>query len=129
MHPDGANGQHNAGVTHIIVGACPNLPHTRLRRMDRAMARDPATAAYAWARYRRVMRWLLAVTVALMVVALRLAVQHAGHASIRRYVVAALCVGLAMLVSSTGMGLWFLSRRRAAGDNPPPAPRQSDAPE
>ncbi len=93
------------------------------------MARDPATAAYAWSRYRRLMRWLLAVTVALMAVALRLAVQHAGHASIRRYVVAALCVGLAMLLSSTWMGLRFLSRRRVAADNPLPARPQSDAPE
>ncbi len=94
------------------------------------MAVDPATAAYAWSRYRRLMRWLLAVTVALMLVALRLAVQHAGSASIRRYVLAALGVGLAMLLSSTWMGLRFLVRRsRAAGENPPPARRPSGAPE
>ncbi len=94
------------------------------------MNANPATDAYAWSRYRRLMRWLLAVTVALMAVALRLAIQHAGSTSIRRYVVAALCVGLAMLVSSTWMGLRFLVRRaRGAGENPPPVRRQSDAPE
>jgi hypothetical protein len=78
------------------------------------------------------MRWLMAVTLALMAVALRLAFQHAGSASIRRYVVAALCVGLLMLLSSASMGLLFLMRRvrqGSAGENPPPAPQQSDAPE
>ncbi len=155
MHPDVANGQQIAGVMQgnrifpkmkkkcpplappasesgtkaELLPARPNLPQTLLHRMDRAMARDPATAAYAWSRYRRVMRWLLAVAVALMGVALRLAVRHAESASIRRYVVAALCVGLAMLISSMAMGLWFLSRRRGAGENPLLAPRQSDAPE
>jgi len=96
------------------------------------MASDPAIAAYAWSRYRRVMRWLMAITVALMLVALRLAVQHAGSGSIRRYVVAALCVGLAMLLSSALMGFIFLRRRwqaGAAGENPPPVRRRSDAPE
>jgi len=93
------------------------------------MASDPATAAYAWARFRRIMRWLMAVVVALMVVALRLAGQHAASRSIRYYVVAALCVGVAMLVGSTLMGLIFLFRRKGAGDTPLPARRQSDAPE
>jgi len=93
------------------------------------MASDPASAAYAWARYRGIMRWLMAVVVALMVVALRLAGQHATSHSIRRYVVAALCVGVAMLAGSTVMGLVFLLRRRGAGESPPPVRRQSDAPE
>ncbi len=96
------------------------------------MASDPATAAYAWSRYRRLMRWLMAVTVALMLVALRLAIRHAESASIRRYVVAALCVGLAMLLSATLMGFRVLMRRSqpgAAGENPPPARPQSDVPE
>jgi uncharacterized membrane protein len=96
------------------------------------MAPEPATAAYAWSRYRRIMRWLMAVTVALMLVALRLAARHAGSGSIRRYVLAAVLVGLAMLVSSALMGLLFLRRRSrswAAGENPQPAPRRPDAPE
>ncbi len=97
--------------------------------MAAKMDRDPVTAAYAWFRYRRIMRWLMAVTVALMVVALRLAGQHAGSASIRRYVVAALVVGSAMLVGSLLMGLIFVFRRTAAGENPPPARHRSDAPE
>lgn len=94
------------------------------------MAPDPATAAYAWSRYRRLMRLLMAVAVALMLVALRLAYQHGASGSIRRYVLAALCVALAMLFGSTTMGLWFLIRRSTgATENPPPAPRQSDVPE
>lgn len=92
------------------------------------MADDPATAAYVWSRYRWLMRCLMAVVVALMVTALRLAVQHAASGSIRRYVVAALAVGLGMLLSSVLMGLRFLSRRRAATENPPPVHRRSDAP-
>ena len=93
------------------------------------MAHDPATAAYAWSRYRRVMRWLMAVTVALILVALRLAGQHAGSGSVRRYVVAALVVGAAMLASSIVMGLAFLFRTKAADETPLPVRRQSDAPE
>jgi hypothetical protein len=95
------------------------------------MAPDPATAAYTWSRYRRLMRLLMAIALALMAVALRLAFQHAASASIRRYVIAALCVGLAMLLGSAVMGLSYLTRRakfRAAGDNPPPVSRPPDAP-
>jgi hypothetical protein len=104
--------------------------------MTAAMASEPAnlptTAAYAWSRYRRVMGWLMAVMIALMLVALRLAGQHAASGSIRRYVLAALSVGLVMLASSLAMGLLYILRKpgiRAAGGSPPPARRQSDAPE
>ncbi|MDP9057354.1 MAG: hypothetical protein M3N34_08570 [Pseudomonadota bacterium] len=92
------------------------------------MTSDPASAAYAWARYRRIMRWLMAVVVALMMVALRLAGQHATNHSIRRYVVAALCVGVTMLLGATVMGLSFVLGRKGAGESPPPARPRSDAP-
>lgn len=96
------------------------------------MAPDPANVAYVWFRYRRLMRWLMAVTVALMLVALRLAFRHGAPDSIRRYVLAALGVGMAMLVSSAVMGFRFLRRRQhgaGAGENPPPARRRPDVPE
>ena len=99
------------------------------------MAPDPATVVYAWSRYRRLMWWLMAVTVALMAVALRLALHHGGTASIRRYVLCALCLGLAMLLSSTVLGFRLLmygssaSRLTAAAETPPPARPLSDVPE
>ncbi len=102
--------------------------------MPLRMATDPEIAAYAWMRFRRVMRWLMAATVALVVVALRLAASHAGYAAIRRYVVAALLAGAVMLVGSGLMGIKYLARnlrgkRPGAGENPPPGPRRPGAPE
>ena len=96
--------------------------------MASLMPADPAHAAYAWLRLRRIMRWLMAAMVALVIAAMRLAVRHAGSASVRRYVIAALVVGAVMLVGSAVMGFSYL-RRLGAGENPPPEPRRSDAPE
>ena len=98
------------------------------------MAPDPEIAAYAWMRFRRVMRWLMAVTVALVMVALRLAAGHAAQTSIRRYVSAALLAGAVMLVGSGLMGFTYLARnlrgkRPDAGENPPLEHRRPGAPE
>ena len=95
------------------------------------MSPDPAKSAYAWARFRRLMRLLMAVTVLLVVAALRLAAGHAGSASIGRLVVAALIAGAGMLAGSAVMGFSFLARHRRWGEggNPPPAGRRPDAPE
>lgn len=94
------------------------------------MAPNLENAAYAWSRYRRVMRWLMAAMVVLMLVVLRLAGHHAGSTSIRRYVLAALCIGVTMLVGSMLMAVVFIRRARSvAGESLRPGPPQSDAPE
>ncbi|PZO68367.1 MAG: hypothetical protein DI636_09225 [Pelagerythrobacter marensis] len=70
---------------------------------------DPESAAYVWARYRRLMRWMFAVTVAVVIVALGLLYARNGMISVHFYIATALGIGLAMLLMSALMGLVFLS--------------------
>lgn len=70
---------------------------------------DPARAAHAWARYLRVMRWMMTVTVALVVGAMILLYRSNGMVSIHFYIATALGVGFTMLLASALMGLVFLS--------------------
>lgn len=81
---------------------------------------DPEKAAFAWARYRRIMRLMLLVTVG--VVLLALAALHQGNDAvpIHFYIAVALGVGFSMLLASALMGLVFLSNgtgHDAAVDN------------
>ena len=68
---------------------------------------DPETAAFAWARYRRIMRFMLLVTVG--VLALAVLYDGDGEASIHYYIAIALGIGFTMLLASALMGLVFLS--------------------
>ncbi|MDR2857052.1 MAG: hypothetical protein LBV50_04310 [Novosphingobium sp.] len=70
---------------------------------------DPRIAAFAWARFRRLMRLMLAITVALVVGAMVLLYRHNGLVSIHLYIAAALGIGFTMLLMSALMGLVFLS--------------------
>ena len=70
---------------------------------------DPENAAFAWARYRRLMRFMLLVTIG--VVGLALAVLYAsnGMVSVHFFIATALGLGFMMLLTSALMGLVFLS--------------------
>lgn len=70
---------------------------------------DPHTAAFAWARYRRLMRWMMTLTVALVIGALVLLYRQNAMVSIHFYIATALGIALAMLLMSALMGLVFLS--------------------
>jgi hypothetical protein len=70
---------------------------------------DPGVAAHAWARYKRLMRWMVGFTAAVIVVALTLVYRQVGMASIHLYLATALGVGFATLLMSALMGLVFLS--------------------
>jgi len=70
---------------------------------------DPEKAAHAWARYRRIMRWMLLVTVTLVLGSLWVLYKHNGMVSIHLYIAAALGIGFTMLLTSALMGLVFLS--------------------
>lgn len=70
---------------------------------------DPANAAHAWNRFRRIMRWMMATTVALVVVALSVLYRSNGMVSVHLYIATALGIGLTMLLASALMGLVFLS--------------------
>lgn len=70
---------------------------------------DPANAAYAWGRYKRLMRLMLAVTAAVVVAVLGLLYAQNGFVSIHLYIATALGIGLTMLLGTALMGLVFLS--------------------
>lgn len=70
---------------------------------------DPATAAYAWARYLRIMRWMMLATIGFVVAAVAALYRSNGAVSIHLYIAAALGIGFTMLLASALMGLVFLS--------------------
>jgi len=78
-------------------------------RIPRSPLDDPRNAAYAWARYRRVMRWMMLTTVTLVTGALYLLYRTNGMVSIHLYIASALGIGFTMLLTSALMGLMFLS--------------------
>ncbi len=70
---------------------------------------DPRTAAHAWARYRRLMRWMMLVTVTMVIGAMVMLYRNNGPISVHFYIATALGIGFAMLLMSALMGLVFLS--------------------
>jgi hypothetical protein len=70
---------------------------------------DPQFAAFAWARYRRLMRWMMLVTLTMVVGALVMLYRENGLVSIHLYIAAALGISFTMLLMSALMGLLFLS--------------------
>jgi hypothetical protein len=70
---------------------------------------DPRLAAYAWARFRRLMRLMGAITAGLVAGALALLYWHNGGISIHFYIATALGITVTMLLMSALMGLIFLS--------------------
>ena len=70
---------------------------------------DHETAAHAWARYRRLMRWMMLITVTFVAGSLYLLYRSNGMVSIHFYIATALGIGFAMLLMSALMGLVFLS--------------------
>ncbi len=70
---------------------------------------DPEKAAHAWARYRRIMAYMMTVTVALVLASVILLYRSNGMVSVHFYIATALGVGFTMLLASALMGLAFLS--------------------
>ena len=70
---------------------------------------DPQSAAFAWARYRRIMRFMFLLTVGLVSIAMALLYKFGGEVSVHFYIATALGVGFVMLLTSALMGLVFLS--------------------
>jgi hypothetical protein len=77
--------------------------------LPRSPLDDPEAAAFAWARYRRLMRFMFAVTVGAVAVSFVLLYRSNGLVSIHLYIATAIGVGVAMLLMSALMGLVFLS--------------------
>ena len=70
---------------------------------------DPENAAYAWARYRQIMRLLMLVTVATVAIAVGLLYAYKGAISVHFYIAVALGIAFTMLLGGGLMGLAFLS--------------------
>lgn len=70
---------------------------------------DPDNAAHAWARYKRLMRFMFGITVGVVIIAMALLYRNNGFVSIHFYIATALGIGFAMLLMSALMGLVFLS--------------------
>ncbi len=70
---------------------------------------DPENAAHAWARYRRLMRFMLGVTIGVVIIAMALLYRNHSLVSIHFYIATALGIGFTMLLMSALMGLVFLS--------------------
>lgn len=70
---------------------------------------DPETAAFAWARFRRIMRFMLLLTLGLVAIALALLYKFDSAVSVHFYIATALGIGFTMLLASALMGLVFLS--------------------
>jgi hypothetical protein len=70
---------------------------------------DPENAAYAWARYRRLMRFMFLFTVGIVGIAMALLYKYNGMVSVHFYIAVAMGMGFMMLLTSALMGLVFLS--------------------
>ena len=86
---------------------------------------DPNTAQSAWARHRRVMRWLMLTTVTLVIGAMVALYRSNGLVPVQFYILAAIGSGFAMLLMSAVMGLRFLSGR-GGRDKAPVSPQEDD---
>lgn len=78
--------------------------------MVRKSALDDAdTAAFAWARYKRILRWLGLFALAVVAVASALVYWSGDPVSIHFYIAMALGLGLTIMLTGALMGLVFLS--------------------
>jgi hypothetical protein len=82
--------------------------------MSQHMARrspldDPRISGHAWARYKRLMKWMFAFTIVVVIGTLGTFYLQNGMVSIHFFIATALGIGFAMLLMSALMGLVFLS--------------------
>ncbi len=77
---------------------------TRHSRLD-----DPEYSGFAWARYWRLMRWMVAVTVVVTAVVLFAFWWKYGFLSIHFFIAPALAIIVSMMLTASLMGLVFLS--------------------
>lgn len=76
---------------------------------NRSPLDDPEYAAFAWARYKRLMRGMTWFTLACVIVSLALLFWSNGFISWHFYIAAALGIGFTVILTAALMGLVFLS--------------------
>ncbi len=70
---------------------------------------DPRIAQFAWARYKRLMRFMALFTLGVVLVSWFVLYHEVGFVSIHFYIATGLGIGFAMLLMSALMGLVYLS--------------------
>ena len=70
---------------------------------------DPSSSAHAWARYRRLMRWMGLFTLVVIAIALFALSHLEGSVPIHFYIATALGIGGAIMLMAALIGLVFLS--------------------
>jgi hypothetical protein len=70
---------------------------------------DSRTAAHAWARYKRLMKWMAGFTLAIVLVTLGGFYWQNGLVSVHFFIATALGIGVAVMLTAALMGLVFLS--------------------
>lgn len=70
---------------------------------------DPEYAAFAWARYRRVLRWVTLVAIACVLAAIAWLRSEGAMVSIPELIATIAGVGLSVMLAGALMGLIFLS--------------------
>lgn len=70
---------------------------------------DAQTAAFAWARWRRIMRLIALITAVMIAIALAWLASSGEPVSLHFYIATALGIGATMLLTGALMGLVFLS--------------------
>ncbi|MBA3862926.1 MAG: hypothetical protein C0517_03165 [Erythrobacter sp.] len=70
---------------------------------------DPVNAAHAWARYRQIMKLLMAATTLTVAIAIAILFAYNGMISVHFYIAVAMGISLTMLLGGALMGLVFLS--------------------
>ena len=90
------------------IASEPAMPHLA-HMVGKSPLDDPEMAAHAWARYRRIMRFMFLATIGVVLIAVALLYKFNGAVSIHFYIAVALGIGFTMLLTSALMGLVFLS--------------------
>ncbi len=78
---------------------------------------DPASAAFAWTRFKRIMRLMGWITLAIVVASLAYLRMTVGDVPIHFYIATALGIGASMMLMSALMGLVFLSNGTGHDDS------------
>lgn len=97
-----------ATLRSFVVAKTRTDKHEK-RMVQKSPLDDPENAAYAWARYRQIMRLLMLVTVGTVAVAVGLLYAFNGMVSVHFYIAVALGISFTMLLAGGLMGLAFLS--------------------
>lgn len=103
-----SNAKGESVPAHRNVATCRPKAHVP-RMVGKSPLDDPKNAAHAWARYRRLMRFMFLMTVGVVAIAMALLYKYNGMVSVHFYIAVALGMGFMMLLTSALMGLVFLS--------------------